>query len=92
VDPEALWREIGLVRRRGYAVGYSDHVAHSSAVAFPVFGVDERPLGAIAVGTPEGGKGWGRIRASIEVFRALMAELNDRTHLISASPILPGGA
>ena len=53
VAPEALWREVRLIRERGYALGYRDNLSGVTGVAFPVFDADSRIQGAVSVGGPE---------------------------------------
>lgn len=89
VEPDALWAEIRLVRERGYAVGYGDHVPDAAAVAFPVLDAAGRPHGAIAVGWPGLKGGLKRLLPFLPAVRAIIDELNEKTQFISASPLSP---
>jgi DNA-binding IclR family transcriptional regulator len=51
-DPDALWKEVGLVRAQGFARGYGDHYAHATYISFPVLDSTGRPHAAITVGGP----------------------------------------
>jgi len=51
-DPEALWKEVALVREQGFARGYGDHYTHATYISFPVLDGTRRPHAAITVGGP----------------------------------------
>jgi len=79
VEPAALWDEIRLVRERGYAMGYRDHVPIGSAIAFPVLDGSGHSIGAIAIGTADEVSGDEKLRAHLPELRRQMDELNRRT-------------
>ena len=78
-DPKCLREEIQLVRERGYAVGYRDHIPIGSAIAFPVFDGDGHAVGAIAIGTADEKAGDERLQSQLQEIRAEMNSLNRRT-------------
>ena len=51
-DPKALWEEVRLIRKTGFARGYQDFSTGANFLAFPVIGQIERPLGTIVIGGP----------------------------------------
>lgn len=52
VDPAALWREIDLVRERGYATNVCEWRPHVGAVASAIRTATGEPLGAMAISMP----------------------------------------
>ncbi len=87
-DPAALWEEVRLIRRQGFARGYEDFATGATFLSFPVFGALGRPLAAIVVGGPidcftrEVADGF------IPAIRAVMAELNQHSRMFPAVPIV----
>jgi IclR family acetate operon transcriptional repressor len=82
VDPAALWREIHLVRKRGYALGYRDNLSGVTGVAYPVFDADGRVQGAISVGGPEDQLSDATLNALIPAIEQIAAQLNQRSRLL----------
>jgi DNA-binding IclR family transcriptional regulator len=82
VDASALWREIRLVRKRGYALGYRDNLSGVTGVAFPVFDADGRVQGAISVGGPEDQLTDATLKAMIPAIEKIAAQLNQRSRLL----------
>jgi DNA-binding IclR family transcriptional regulator len=88
VDPEKLWEEIALVRERGYSVGYGDHVAHRSGVAFAVLDASNRPHAAVTVSGPQEIFPTELLESYVPKLRAIARELNrhSRLYYANASP------
>jgi len=51
-DPEALGRELEVIRKRGYAVSRAERLSDVGAVAAPVFDGEGSLIGAIAIAGP----------------------------------------
>ena len=83
-----LWEEVRTVRARGYALGFQDHLVGSTYVSFPVFGIDERPHGAITIGGPLENFTPDHIEKFLPEIKDIIAELHGRSRLMIASPIL----
>jgi IclR family transcriptional regulator, KDG regulon repressor len=86
--PEALWEEVKLIRKVGFARGYQDFSTGANFLAFPVIGPAERPLGTIVVGGP-------LFRFTREVadgfiprIKELMDELNQRARMFPSMPVV----
>jgi DNA-binding IclR family transcriptional regulator len=82
VDPDALWREIRLVRQRGYALGYRDNLSGVTGVAFAVFDTDGRVQGAVSVGGPEDQFDDATLASFIPGIQQIVDQLNQRTRLL----------
>jgi DNA-binding IclR family transcriptional regulator len=87
-DPNALWREVRLIRSAGFARGYQDFSTGANFLAFPVIGPMERPLGTIVVGGP-------LFRFTREVadgfipeIKAEMDELNQHARMFPSMPVV----
>ena len=82
VNPDALWREIRLVREQGYALGYRDNLSGVTGVAFPVFDADGRVQGAVSVGGPEDQFDDATLASFIPAIGQIVAQLNQRSRLL----------
>jgi IclR family acetate operon transcriptional repressor len=82
VDPEVLWREIRLIRERGYALGYRDNLSGVTGVAFPVFDADNRTQGAVSVGGPEDQFDDATLASFIPAIGQIVAQINQRSRLL----------
>lgn len=82
VHERALWTDIRLVREKGYALGYRDHLTGVLGVAFPLFDSDRRIHGAISVGGPEDRLTDEIVRKVIPPMRSIMEDLNTRSQLL----------
>ncbi|MDQ8727980.1 IclR family transcriptional regulator [Bradyrhizobium sp. LHD-71] len=87
-DPKALWDEVRLIRKTGFARGYQDFSTGANFLAFPVFGPMERLLATIVVGGP-------LFRFTREIadgfipgIRALIDELNQHSRMFPAVPVV----
>jgi IclR family transcriptional regulator, acetate operon repressor len=81
-DPEALWREIRLVRERGYALGYRDNLTGVTGLAFPVFDADGRVQGAVSVGGPEDQFDDAKLASFIPAIGQIIAQINQHSRLL----------
>jgi IclR family acetate operon transcriptional repressor len=52
IDPKAIGKESGAVRRRGFAVSNEEHLLGARAVAAPIFGGDSRLTATLGIGLP----------------------------------------
>jgi DNA-binding IclR family transcriptional regulator len=82
VDPEALWREVHLVRERGYALGYRDNLSGVTGVAFPVFDADGSVQGAVSVGGPEDQFDDAKLASFIPRIEQIVAQINQHSRLL----------
>jgi IclR family acetate operon transcriptional repressor len=82
VDPDALWREVRLIRERGYALGYRDNLSGVTGVAFPVFDAHGHVQGAVSVGGPEDQFDDATLASFIPPIGQIMAQLNQRSRLL----------
>jgi IclR family transcriptional regulator, KDG regulon repressor len=82
VDPSALWRELRLIRERGYALGYRDNLSGVTGVAFPVFDADGLIQGAVSVGGPEEQFDDATLASFIGRIGEIVGELNQRSRLL----------
>lgn len=82
VEPEALWTEVRLVRKRGYALGYRDNLSGVTGVAFPVFDANGQVQGAVSVGGPEDQFDDATLASFIPGIAEIVAELNQRSRLL----------
>lgn len=51
-DEEALYEELARVRENGFAINREEHIEGLNAVAVPIFGKNQRILGALVVSGP----------------------------------------
>ena len=83
LDPDALKRQIRLIREQGYARVERSTPPQMVSVAFPVLDIDGRLHGSISVGGPRA-----RFEAQLErqlpELQEIVAELNRRTRLFPA--------
>lgn len=86
-DPEKLWQEVELVRKRGYALSYGDHFADVRAAAFPVLDVDNRPHGAITMVAPADRLTQLELDALIPEVGKIVKHLNAISRSYHAAPI-----
>jgi len=90
-DPAALWNEVRLIRSQGFARGYEDFSTGATYFSFPVFGALGKPIAAITIGGPifrftrEIADGF------IPAIRALLAELNQQSRMMSLVPVMGVG-
>ena len=82
VAPEALWREVRLIRERGYALGYRDNLSGVTGVAFPVFDADSRVQGAVSVGGPEDQFDDVKLASFIPRIGQIVAQINQHSRLL----------
>jgi IclR family transcriptional regulator, KDG regulon repressor len=87
-DPKALWDEVRLIRKMGFARGYQDFSTGANFLAFPVFGPMDRLLATIVVGGP-------LFRFTREVadrfipdITMLMDELNQHGRMFPSVPVV----
>jgi DNA-binding IclR family transcriptional regulator len=83
VQEKALWADIKLVREKGYALGYRDHLTGVLGVAFPLFDSDHRVHGAISVGGPEDQFTGDMVKKIIPVMKTIVEDLNTRSQLLA---------
>jgi DNA-binding IclR family transcriptional regulator len=86
--PEALWEEVRLIRKVGFARGYQDFSTGANFLAFPIIGPAERLLGTIVIGGP-------LFRFTREVadgfvpgIKAVMDELNQHARMFPSMPLV----
>jgi IclR family transcriptional regulator, KDG regulon repressor len=80
-DPKALWDDIRLTRKNGFARGYQDFSTGANFLAFPVIGPMDRPLGTIVVGGPLFRFTRELADRSVPGIKALMDELNQHSRM-----------
>jgi DNA-binding IclR family transcriptional regulator len=78
-DEDRIWKDVRDIRKRGYAVTTRKRMV---AVAFPIFGDDDRLHGVIATGGPEERSGE-RVIDAVPRIKELVDELNAHTRLYS---------
>jgi DNA-binding IclR family transcriptional regulator len=83
-DPDRLWNEVRLVRRRGYATGYGDHYRGATYIGFPVLDASGRPHAAVSVAAPADRLTPARLKQLLPSILEIMAELNEVSHLYPA--------
>jgi DNA-binding IclR family transcriptional regulator len=81
-DPDALWREVRLVRERGYALGYRDNLSGVTGVALPVFDANGQIQGAVSVGGPEDQFDDATLASFIPGNANIVAAINQRSRLL----------
>lgn len=86
--PDALWEEVRLIRKLGYARGYQDFSTGANFLAFPVVGPAERLLGTIVVGGPLFRFTREMADRSIPDINMLMDELNQRARMFPSMPVV----
>ena len=90
-EPEALWKEVHLIRSQGFARGYEDFSTGATYLSFPVFGAMGKPMAAITIGGPifrftrEIADGF------IPALRVMLAELNQQSRMMSFVPVMGVG-
>jgi DNA-binding IclR family transcriptional regulator len=82
VDPDALWREVRLIRERGYALGYRDNLTGVTGAAFPVFDAHGDVQGAVSVGGPDDQLDDATLASFIPAIGQIVAQLNQRSRLL----------
>jgi IclR family acetate operon transcriptional repressor len=87
-EPAALWDEVHLIRRQGFARGYEDFATGATFLSFPVFGALDRPLAAIVIGGPINSFTRAVADGFIPAIRTIMAELNQHSRMFPAVPIV----
>ena len=85
VEPEKLWEEVAVVREKGYAISYGDHIAQRSGVAFPILDASGRPHAAVTVSGPLNSVPPSRVAAWLPGLREIAAELNRHSQLYYAN-------
>ncbi|MES2973088.1 MAG: IclR family transcriptional regulator [Pseudomonadota bacterium] len=85
-DPDALWAEVELVRRLGFARGYEDFSVGATYLSFPVFGAMNRPLAAITIGGPKFRFPNDVADRFIPEIRGILEELNQQSRMFAAAP------
>jgi DNA-binding IclR family transcriptional regulator len=88
VEPDALWQEVRLVRRQGFARGYEDFSTGATFLSYPVLGALDRPLAAITIGGPISRFTQAVADGLIPAIDAVMAELNQHSRMFPAVPIV----
>ncbi|MDB5511920.1 MAG: hypothetical protein JWR08_1403 [Enterovirga sp.] len=88
VDPAALWDEVRLIRRVGFARGYEDFSTGATFLSFPVLGAVDRPLAAITIGGPINRFTRAVADGLLPAIRAIMSELNRHSGMFPAVPII----
>jgi IclR family transcriptional regulator, acetate operon repressor len=83
-DPDLLWEEVHLVRRRGYATGYGDHYRHATYIGFPVLDASRRPHAAVSVAAPADRLTPERLEQLLPSILEIIAELNEVSRLYPA--------
>ena len=83
-DPDRLWKEVRLVRRRGYATGYGDHYRGATYIGFPVLDASGRPHAAVSVAAPADRLTPARLKQLLPAILEIIAELNEVSHLYPA--------
>jgi DNA-binding IclR family transcriptional regulator len=83
-DPDLLWRETRLVRRRGYATGYGDHYRGATYIGFPVLDASGRPHAAVSVAAPTDRLTPSGLRHLLPEILKIIAELNEVSRLYPA--------
>jgi DNA-binding IclR family transcriptional regulator len=83
-DPDLLWKEVRLVRRRGYATGYGDHYRGATYIGFPVLDASGRPHAAVSVAAPSDRLTPARLKLLLPSILEIVAELNKVAHLYPA--------
>lgn len=87
-EPDELRREVALVRERGYALGYDDHiVGEENYISFAVRDGTGQPHAVISVAGPKTRFTDQRIRELVPAFKDIMARLNQQAADAPASPI-----
>lgn len=87
-DPDELWREIELVRSRGYARGYEDYSIGANFLSFPVLGAAGRPLGAITIGGPTDRFTHEAADEMIPTIQTVLDELNRHSRMFPVIPMV----
>jgi DNA-binding IclR family transcriptional regulator len=82
VEKERIWKDIREIRKRGYAVNYKSLRSRMVAIAFPIWGDDERLHAVIATGGPEE-RADEKLMGAIPQVEDLMRELKGRIRLYS---------
>ena len=85
-DPGALDRELRRIQKRGYAVSRAERIADVGAVAAPVFGGENRLIGAIGIAGPASRYGTNGIRSFLQQVVRAAAELS---RSLGGSPVRP---
>ena len=75
-DPDRLWKEVRLVRRRGYATGYGDHYRGATYIGFPVLDASGRPHAAVLVAAPVDRLSPSRLKQLLPSILEVIADLN----------------
>jgi DNA-binding IclR family transcriptional regulator len=87
-DPKALWEEVRLIRKNGFARGYQDFSTGANFLAFPVIGPMERPLGTVVVGGPLFRFTREIADGAIPAIKVQMDVLNQHARMFPAVPIV----
>jgi DNA-binding IclR family transcriptional regulator len=82
--------EVRLVRSRGYALGYGDHVQNAGGVAFPIVDSFARAQGAITVSWPADQVTPERLGEWLPALAEISATLNRRARLYPARTVHDG--
>ncbi len=84
LDPDALWRDIRLIRAQGYASLLRDAALPMLSVAFPVWDAENRLHGVMSVGGPQ--ERFAPVLAALlPRLIAIVDSLSQRTRLYSAN-------
>lgn len=49
IEPGRLWREIHRIRKKGYALSYGEKTLGAGSLGFPVYGLEQKAVAAIAI-------------------------------------------
>jgi DNA-binding IclR family transcriptional regulator len=84
VKPVEIWKEVELIRERGYAMGRGDHVKGATGIGFPVLANDGRPHGSLTIAGPVARLPEQRLEELKPVLLEIVAELNRHSRLYPA--------
>jgi DNA-binding IclR family transcriptional regulator len=89
IDSTQLRFETEQIRKLGYSISLEGHTLGVAAIAAPVFDIDGRPVGAVAISGPIG-------RFNKEIIESLVAPLKESaaeiSKLLGHEPCAPGRA
>ena len=83
-DPDLLWTEVRLVRRRGYATGYGDHYLGATYIGFPVLDASGRPHAAVSIAAPAERLTPARLQQMLPSILEIIGDLNEVSRLYPA--------